>query len=64
MIESIKEKQVVIYSHGNIQTDLSIHIEHENRAVSYSGSDLGIQLTSNLKNFGMVNHHIWVQMSQ
>lgn len=50
------------YSRVMIDTDFSIHLFHDSKKVDNSGSRLGLRLTSALKEFGLVNHSIWIEM--
>ena len=45
-----------------IDTDFSIHLFHDSKKVEKSGSPLGLCLASALKEFGLVNHNIWIEM--
>ena len=53
---------IKLYSHGIIETDFSIHIMHDSETVEHFGSRLGLHLASALREFGLVNHGIWVEM--
>ena len=44
-----------------IVTDFSIHLFHDSKEVKKSGSPLGLRLASALKEFGLVNHSIWIE---
>jgi hypothetical protein len=46
-----------------IDTDFSIHLFHDSKKVEKSGSPLGLRLASALKEFGLVNHSIWIEMN-
>jgi alkyl hydroperoxide reductase subunit AhpF len=50
------------YSRVRIDTDFSIHLFHDSKKVEKSGSPLGLRLASALKEFGLVNHSIWIEM--
>jgi hypothetical protein len=60
----MKTKQQVIkaYSHTMVCTDFSIHLFHESKTVEHFGSCLGLRLASALREFGLVNHSIWIEM--
>ena len=45
-----------------IDTDFSIHLFHDSKKMERSGSSLGLCLASALKEFGLVNHSIWIEM--
>ncbi len=56
-----KKDRIKLFSGDTIATDFSIHIEH------FSGppmekSKLGRHISMVLKNFGLINHKIWVKI--
>ena len=53
---------VKAYCHARIDNDFSVHIFHETEIVEEGGSQLGLHLTSALREFGLVNHSIWIEM--
>jgi len=59
-----ESKMQTIKSYGRvlIDTDFSIHLFHDSKKVENSGSPLGLRLASALKEFGLVNHSIWIEM--
>ena len=60
-IES-KEQAIKSYSHVTVDTDFSIHLFHDSKIVEHFGSRLGLHLASALREFGLVNHSIWIEM--
>ena len=66
LIEDVKkeaEKQVIkTYNRVMIDADFSIHLFHDSANVKHDGSPLGLRLASALKEFGMVNHSVWIEM--
>ncbi len=50
------------FSSAMINTDFSIHLFHDTKKVENNGSPLGLHLVSALKEFGLVNHSIWIEM--
>ncbi len=50
-----------IYNHSTLNTDVSIHVQHNSAQVERQGSPLGVRLVSELKAFGVVNHTVWVE---
>lgn len=52
---------VTLYVHAFMYTDFSIHIKHESEKVDQSGSNLGMQIASSLKAYGLVNHNVWIE---
>ncbi len=57
-----KKPAIKSYSRVLIDTDFSIHLFHDSKKVDNSGSELGLRLASALKEFGLVNHSIWIKM--
>jgi len=57
-----KKQAIKSYSRVMIDTDFSIHLFHDSKKVENSGSPLGLRLASALKEFGLVNHSIWIEM--
>jgi hypothetical protein len=56
------KKQVIkAYSHATIDTDFSIHLFQDSILENF-GSQLGLRLASALREFGLVNHSIWIEM--
>ena len=53
---------IKVYSRVMLETDVSIHLVHDSTTVERSGSPLGVRLASSLKEFGLVNHRVWIEM--
>jgi len=58
-----KKQTNVVYKHVMIDTDFSIHMTHNTVKVDSSGSQLGLHIIASLKEYGLVNHSIWVEKS-
>ena len=59
-----KETDIVkseVYTHSTLPTDISIHVHYNSAQVQSQGSPFGLQLVSELKAFGVVNHAVWVE---
>ncbi len=56
-----KKQTIKAYSRVMIDTDFSIHLFHDSPDVENNGSSLGLRLTSALKEFGLVNHSVWIE---
>lgn len=54
-------KEIKIYRHATVDSDLSIHLYWESDEVEKHGSTLGLHLVSSLKEFGRINHSIWIK---
>ena len=50
------------YSRAMIDNDFSIHLIHDSCSVEKNGSSLGFHLVSLLKEFGLVNHSVWIEL--
>ena len=61
--KKMEGKRFGLYRRATVNTDFSIHLLHEGEQIEVCGSELGIRLVSALKEFGMVNHSIWVETS-
>lgn len=62
-VEKEANKQIIkVYNHVTIDVDFSIHLLHDSANVEQEGSPLGLQLAFALKEFGMVNHSVWIEM--
>ena len=55
------QQKIKVYSHITVETDFSIHLYHDSKEADISGSPLGQRLASALKEFGLVNHSVWVE---
>ena len=49
------------YRHAALETDLSVHLHWDSEIPEPSGSALGLRLAQALKEFGLVDHSIWVE---
>jgi len=50
-----------VYMHGFVAGEFSIHLLQEIRKKSVLKSAIGEQLAAALREFGMVNHSVWIQ---
>ena len=64
LFDQIKEtkQEVRILNKLNLDTDFSIHLMFDSIDTDSNGSPLGQNIVSALKEFGLVNHSIWIQM--
>ncbi len=58
-----KKQTTVVYKHVIIDTDFSIHMTHDTMKVDSRGSQLGLRIMTILKEYGLVNHSIWIERS-
>ena len=52
---------VGIYFHATIPTDLIIHIQTETKTRDTHTSDFGLRLAAVLREYGMVQHTVWIE---
>jgi len=57
-----KMQAIKIYGREMIDTDFSIHLIHDSINTEHSGSPIGLRVSSALKEFGLVNHSVWIEM--
>ncbi|MDY7037436.1 MAG: hypothetical protein SV375_14885 [Thermodesulfobacteriota bacterium] len=57
-----KNQAINVYTRIAVDTDFKIHLFQDSKTVENSGSRLGLCLASALKEFGLVNHSIWIEM--
>ena len=60
----LKPQELKMYVHGTVETDMSINLIHDSESVETRGSSLGLRLVSTLREFGLVNHSVWVERSK
>ncbi len=56
-----KQRAVKVYSRVTIESDFSIHLYHDSKEIDINGSTLGLHLVSILKEFGLINHSVWIE---
>ncbi len=49
------------YRHAALDTDLSVHLCWKSDRAEQNGSILGIRLAHALKEFGLVDHSVWIE---
>ena len=49
------------YRHAALETDLSVHLHWNSEMPEPTGSALGLRLAQALKEFGLVDHSVWVE---
>ena len=57
-----KKQAIKIYNRVMIDSDFSIHLFHDSNKSEDSGNQLGFWLASAFKEYGLVNHSIWIEM--
>jgi hypothetical protein len=49
------------YRHVNLETDLSIHLHWQTERPEQNGSALGLRIAEAFKEFGLIDHSVWVE---
>lgn len=60
VVAGSKEQTISAYHRALIDSDYSIHIFHRSNPVENFGSPLGERIVSALREFGLVNHTVWI----
>ena len=53
--------RVHMYHSANYQADLALSLTWETNAMQHGGSRAGLSISEALKNFGLVEHSIWME---
>jgi hypothetical protein len=53
--------EIKTYRHAALETDLSLHLHWESERPEQTGSILGLRLAQALKEFGLIDHSIWIE---
>ncbi|UCF84188.1 MAG: hypothetical protein JSV50_00710 [Desulfobacteraceae bacterium] len=61
VIQKTSQQAIKVYSHITVETDFSIHLHNDSKSADNDGSPLGQRLVSALKEYGLVNHSVWVE---
>jgi len=56
-----QNQSIKVFSKSNLNTDSVILIHNESIDYKPEGSKLGLQMASSLKEFGMINHAVWIE---
>jgi len=57
------DHKLVVYRQLDLHSDIRIHLIHSTIKVEKNGSSLGLRLVSALKEYGLVNHNVWLELS-
>ncbi len=49
------------YHHAALETDLSVHLLWESGKPEQTGSALGLRLAQGLREFGLIDHSVWIE---
>ena len=50
-----------IYQHAAVETDLAIHIQMAEPTANQVDAELGVRLSTALREYGMVNYTVWIE---
>ncbi len=53
--------EIETYRNAVLENDLSVHLRWESERPVQNGSALGLRLAQGFKEFGLVDHSIWVE---
>ena len=53
--------EIKTYRHAALENDLSVHLHWESDRPEQNGTSLGLRLAQTLREFGLVDHSIWVE---
>ena len=56
--------KIRIYSNYSVDSDYGIHLFHQQSNPDAMGSVLGMHIAASLKEYGLINHHIWCEMDK
>ena len=62
LIGGLDQKSIRIFQHAKVDSDLSIHLSFDGPDAGAAASELGSHLVSTLKELGLVNHSIWIEL--
>jgi hypothetical protein len=63
-IEKFNQRGLVemnTFHHAALESDWSIHLHWESERPEQHGSSLGLRLAQVLKEFGLVDHSVWIE---
>jgi len=53
--------EIKTYGHASLETDMSVHLHWESERLGQNGSALGFCIAQALKEFGLIDHSVWVE---
>ena len=62
LVGDLDQKNIILFQHAKVDSDLSIHLNFDGPDAAAAPSKLGTHLVSILKEFGLVNHSIWIEL--
>ena len=61
LMEAEKTQKIKIYYRIGVDTDFSIHIFLDSEEPDNNGSPLGLRLSDELKEYGLISHTVWAE---
>lgn len=52
------------YRHAALETDMSVHLHWQSKRPELNGSRLGLRIAQALKEFGLIDHSVWVEQEK
>jgi hypothetical protein len=56
-----RPEKITIYKHSKLKNELGVMIYWESEKAMTDKSTLGLRIAEILKEFGMINHYVWVE---
>ncbi len=60
--QNSNSQQMDVYRHQVVDSDLCLVLQFESEREITPPSDLGLRLTASLREFGRINHSVWIKM--
>ncbi|MFZ2148405.1 MAG: hypothetical protein WAV28_14415 [Sedimentisphaerales bacterium] len=54
-------EEMKTFQHAALKSDWSIHLHWESERPEQNGSSLGLRLAQAFKEFGLVDHSVWIE---
>jgi len=54
-------KKIRIFRHHRLDNEWGVQIDWESEKANTDKSTLGLQIAETLKEFGLINHYVWVE---
>jgi len=54
-------KEIKTYRHAALENDWSVHLHWKSERPEQNGSALGLRLAQALKEFGLIDHSVWIE---
>ena len=64
MSQEPEHTMIRVYKSYTVGNDYSIHLAHGKDRPNAAGSAMGVHVADSLKNYGLVNHHVWSEIKK